>query len=48
MIYAEFSARAIEALSEMSHLPTETIFSSAGVVVAESMSYLEATLALLL
>jgi hypothetical protein len=48
MDYGLWSAQAIERLSEMSGLPTETIFSQLGVVLVESMSYVEATIAMLL
>ena len=46
--YAEWSARTIEALQELSNLPTETIYSRFGVVIVESMTYVESTLAMLL
>ena len=46
--YAEWSARSIQALAELSNLPTETIYSRFGVVIVESMTYVESTLALLL
>ena len=48
MNYNIWSAEAITRLSDMSGLPTETIYSQAVVVVAESMTYIEAVLALLL
>ena len=48
MNYNIWSAEAITRLSEMSGLPTEAIYSQAGVVIAESMTYVEAVLALLL
>ena len=48
MNYGEWSAEAITRLSDMSGLPTETIFSRFGVVLVESMSYVEACMAMLL
>ena len=46
--YAEWSTRTIEALAELSNLPTETIYSRFGVVLVESMSYVESTIAMML
>lgn len=46
--YAEWSARTIAELAELSNLPAETIYSRFGVVIAESMTYVESTLAMLL
>jgi len=46
--YMEWSARTIAELSNLSNLPTETIYSHFGVVIVESMSYVESTLAMLL
>lgn len=48
MDYGIWSAEAITRLSDMSGLPTETVFSRFGVVLVESMSYVEATIAMLL
>ena len=48
MNYNIWSAQAIERLSEMSNLPLDSIYSPVGVVIAESMTYVEAVLALLL
>jgi len=45
--YAEWSARTIAHLAELSNLPTETIYSRFGVVIVEGMSYLESTIAML-
>ena len=47
MDYGLWSAEAITRLSDMSGLPTETIFSRFGVVLVESMSYVESTIAML-
>ena len=46
--YAEWSVRTIEALRELSNLPTETIYSRFGVVIVEGMTYVESTIAMLL
>ena len=47
--YAEWSARAIAELAELSSAPLgETIYSRLGVVIVESMTYVESTLAMLL
>ena len=46
--YAEWSARTISELAALSNLPTETIYSRFGVVIVESMTYVESTLAMLL
>ena len=46
--YAEWSVRTIEALRELSNLPTETVYSRFGVIVVEGMSYVESTLAMIL
>lgn len=46
--YAEWSVRTIAELTELSGLPTETIYSRFGVVLVESMTYVESTLAMLL
>jgi len=46
--YAEWSARTIAHLAELSNLPTESVYSRFGVVIVEGMSYLESTLAMLL
>jgi hypothetical protein len=47
MNYGIWSAEAITRLSDMSGLPTETIFSHLGVVLVESMSYVEAVMAMM-
>ena len=46
--YAEWSVRTIEALKELSNVPTETVYSRLGVVIVESMSYVESTIAMML
>ena len=46
--YIEWSARTIAELAELSNLPTETIYSRFGVVLVESMTYVESTIAMLL
>jgi hypothetical protein len=47
MNYGIWSGEAITRLNEMSGLPTETIFSHLGVVLVESMSYVEAVMAMM-
>ena len=46
--YAEWSARTITELAALSNFPTETIYSRFGVVLVESMTYVESTIAMLL
>ena len=46
--YAEWTARTIAELAKLSNFPVETIYSRFGVVITESMTYVESTLAMLL